>query len=155
MVKRFIDLAVPLKNGSFEPEPPKIEYFDHKQGAINFGKKYGIEPDEFIGGNYAAIERVNLVTHTGTHVDAPYHYWPTSGGKPSRTIDQMPLDWFYGNGVVLDFSDRPAGYGITTADVKADWPNRLYYKPKDIVLVRTDNLKGTAISRKTGRSTRG
>ncbi|ASJ09696.1 cyclase [Thermococcus siculi] len=35
--------------------------------------------------------------HTGTHVDAPAHFIP--GGK---TVDEMPLDRFIGDGMVLD-----------------------------------------------------
>ena len=49
----------------------------------------------------------------------------------------------FGDGVVLDFSDRPAGYGITEADVKEALGKIEYtLKPKDIVLkIRTSNLK--------------
>jgi len=35
--------------------------------------------------------------HTGTHVDAPAHFIP--GGK---TVDELPLDKFIGDGLVLD-----------------------------------------------------
>jgi kynurenine formamidase len=142
MRQTFIDLAVPIKNNSFEPVPPEIEYFDHSQGAVNFGKRYGLQPSDFPNSNYCAVERITLGTHSGTHVDAPWHYGPLCEGTKSRTIDQMPLDWFMGNGVVLDFSDRPAGYGITEADVKEALGKIKYtLKPKDIVLIRTDNLK--------------
>jgi kynurenine formamidase len=34
--------------------------------------------------------KLTLTTHSGTHLDAPWHYWPTSEGKPSKTIDQIP-----------------------------------------------------------------
>ncbi|NJE25135.1 hypothetical protein E3E22_00520 [Thermococcus sp. MV5] len=37
--------------------------------------------------------------HTGTHVDAPAHF--IKGGK---TIDEMPLDKFIGEGAVIDVS---------------------------------------------------
>jgi len=45
-------------------------------------------------------KEIQAITHTGTHVDAPYHYGPTSEGKPARRIDELPL-----NG-----SWRPRGY---------------------------------------------
>ena len=35
-----------------------------------------------------ASETVKLITHAGTHVDAPWHYFPTSGGERARTIDE-------------------------------------------------------------------
>jgi kynurenine formamidase len=41
-----------------------------------------------------AIEHIQLTTHNGTHMDAPYHYNSRDrNGNPMATIDQMPLDW--------------------------------------------------------------
>ncbi len=79
-------------------------------------------------------------THSGTHVDAPYHYHPTSAGRPARTIDQVPFRWLMGDGVVLDLRqcDRTV-QGIREHDVRAAL-DRIGYQlePYDIVLVRTD-----------------
>ena len=49
---------------------------------------------------------VTLITHAGTHVDAPYHYFPTAGGERARTIDELPLDWFLRPGVRLDVREE-------------------------------------------------
>jgi len=38
--------------------------------------------------------------HMGTHLDAPRHF-VTKG----KTIDQLPLNWLYGPGVIVDLSD--------------------------------------------------
>src|SRR5574341_209157 len=38
--------------------------------------------------------------HMGTHLDAPRHF--VTGGK---TIDQLPLEWLWGEGVIVDLSD--------------------------------------------------
>ena len=53
---------------------------------------------------WAVIERdgyymnvLKMGEHTGTHVDAPAHFIP--GGK---TVDEMPLENFIGEGLVLD-----------------------------------------------------
>ena len=35
-------------------------------------------------------------THNSTHLDAPWHYNSSIGGEPAQTIDQLPLDWFFG-----------------------------------------------------------
>src|SRR5690606_31697675 len=51
-----------------------------------------------------ATERLRLSTHAGTHVDAPWHYFPTTAGRRARTIDELPLDAFFGDGVVLDLT---------------------------------------------------
>jgi kynurenine formamidase len=38
--------------------------------------------------------------HMGTHMDAPRHF--VTAGK---TIDELPLEWLYGPGVIVDLSD--------------------------------------------------
>jgi kynurenine formamidase len=41
--------------------------------------------------------RLSVSIHTGTHMDAPFHFF--DGGK---TIDQIPLDRFYGPALCVD-----------------------------------------------------
>jgi kynurenine formamidase len=80
-----------------------------------------------------------IAPNAGTHIDAPYHFGPTSDGQRARTIDDLPLDWFYSDGVVLDFSatKRP-GESISLADV-TNKLDRIGYrlKEQDVVLIRT------------------
>lgn len=52
--------------------------------------------------------------HTGTHVDAPAHFF--EGAAP---IDRVPLDIYVGKGVVLDFTGRRPNYSITRKDVQS------------------------------------
>ncbi len=137
--KRIIDLSVPLY-----ATPPDsmlrvdVEYITHKQGAQVFGAFFGLEDSDFPEGNFAATENVSLTTHSGTHLDAPWHYWPTSEGKPSRTIDEIPLEWCLSDGVVLDFRNKKAGEEIHTEDfVRALEKIEYTLNPLDIVLVMT------------------
>ncbi|WNC13380.1 cyclase family protein [Brevibacillus brevis] len=137
--RRIIDLSVMLDPAAKEPSPPDIRYDRHESGAVQAAKLFGLAPSDFPESKAWANETVTLTTHTGTHVDAPWHYWPTSQGEPARTIDQLPLEWFYGDGVLLDFSDKPSGYEITVADLKAKLEEIQYtLKPYDIVLIRSD-----------------
>ena len=57
-----------------------------------------------------------------------------NGGEPAWTVDEVPLDWFIGDGVVVDFSDKPDGYVCTARDFQAYF-DRIGYrlKPGDIV----------------------
>src|SRR5262249_3597230 len=74
--------------------------------------------------------------HAGTHVDAPWHYGPTSEGRPARTIDEMPIEWFYSDGVRLDFRAKRSGEAIEIADLEAALAAIGYeLKPLDIVLL--------------------
>jgi kynurenine formamidase len=136
-----IDLSQTLTNelAAVEVLPHEIEYFDHRQTVGVAHQTWGIEPEDWRDGLAWAHERVTLSTHSGTHVDAPYHYHPTSSGRPARTIDQLPLEWLIGDGVVLDLRHCDRRTGITEHDVRAELARIEYeLQPLDIVLIRTD-----------------
>lgn len=139
MPVKIIDLSVPLRTDPNKVIQARIEYQTHEQGAQSFGPLFGIDPADLPEGKFEAVETVTAVTHAGTHLDAPYHYWPTSGGQPARTIDKVPLEWCYGDGVVLDMTHKKRGELITLEDVTAALKKIGYkIKPWDIVLIRTD-----------------
>ena len=98
--RRFIDLSVPIKHNSpDEPFPARIETLDHAAGAQVLGGPAQVPASEFPDGLGLAWENVTAITHTGTHLDAPWHFGPTAGGAPARTIDQVPLEWCFAPGV--------------------------------------------------------
>jgi kynurenine formamidase len=136
-----IDLSQNLSNAtsSFEPMPHAIEYSDHTDTAPIAEQRFGLGAEYWPDGLVWAHERLTLTTHSGTHIDAPYHYAPTSGGLPARTVDQLPLRWLMGDGVVLTVTRCDRRQGITLHDVRAEL-DRIGYelKPYDIVLLRTD-----------------
>jgi kynurenine formamidase len=135
----LIDLSDCIGNetSDFEPNPHRITYVNHAEG-LALAARYGLKPEYFAPGHAWAVESVTLSTHSGTHVDAPYHYGPTSGGAPAKTIDQLPLRWFYSDGVRLDMRHKAPDDGITAEDVKREL-ERIGYaiKPLDIVLIWT------------------
>ena len=143
MNTRFIDLSVAIEGGlPSDPEMmiPQVEYIDHAAGAKQMEDFFpGITVDDLPGKLGWALENVTITTHSGTHMDAPWHYHPTQDqGKPALTIDQVPLDWCFADGVVLDFSHKADGERITRQDVEQELERISYQlKPKDIVLVRT------------------
>jgi kynurenine formamidase len=143
MGRQIIDISVPLKNGIASDPPghePKISYFTHKQRAEQFCLSFpGLTPDDLPDGEGPAIERIDISTHNGTHLDAPYHFASTmDGGKPSITIDQVLLEWCFQPGVKLDFRHFPDGYVVTAADIKAELKRIDHVlKPLEIVVVNT------------------
>jgi len=83
----WYDISVPLKQGmpSFptDPVPPKIyRYHDVELGAK------------------VTMSMLEIISHTGTHIDAPLHFIP--GGS---TISDMPLDATTGPCRVLEIKD--------------------------------------------------
>lgn len=138
----LIDLSLTLTPRDRSSRPPRIDYVDHEQSARRSASAYGIPLDAFQDRRYAAIEHISLTTHDTTHLDAPYHYGPVCMGRPAKTIDQVPLEWCFSDGVVLDFSYKPPGENISEGDVRAAL-DRIGYtlKPLDIVLIRTDAYK--------------
>ncbi|MFC2002305.1 cyclase family protein, partial [Chloroflexota bacterium] len=137
---KFIDLSITFSSkGVFKGSKPQITYFSHEQRAASNVISRGLQPSDFKDGKFLAQESVTLGTHDGTHFDAPFHMSPTCEGKPSRTIDQIPLEWCYGDGVMLDFHHKKNGEGITTREV-IEALDKIGYqlKPGDIVLIRTD-----------------
>mgnify|MGYP006212497367 FL=1 len=93
---RIIDLSVPLEHESpSEPLPGTIHYVEHpSEGLAQMQQFFGVSPDDLVWSNGEgwAIEEIRMITHTGTHVDAPYHYGRTSGGEPAKRIDEVPLE---------------------------------------------------------------
>lgn len=135
---RFIDLSLPLENEAFEPRPPEITYVDHKSSLEMSAKSVGAAKEDFHDGLASAMEFVRLSTHSATHLDAPWHYGPVVEGKPAKTIDQIPLEWCYGDGVVLDMRHKSRGEMITVKDIQ-EALQKIQYKLKagDIVLLMT------------------
>jgi kynurenine formamidase len=136
---KIFDIGVPLEESNSDAAfKVEINRLDHVNGVESICKAFGCKRSDLPNELGWAGENVAMFSHAGTHVDAPWHYAPTSEGKKSRTIDQMPLEWFFNDGVILDMRDKPDGYGITTEDIKTTL-HRIHYtlKPFDIVMLQT------------------
>jgi cyclase len=142
---RLVDLSSAVDASSFEPDPIVHEVLTPREGARHMSEEmrlhFGIEfdPDELPDSEFLSLDRIKLTTHTGTHVDAPSHYGSrtTYGDGTPRNIDEMPLDWFYRPGVVLDLTEH--GTGVAgTADLEKEFA-RIGYTPAplDVVLLNT------------------
>lgn len=134
------DLSESLSNttATYQPNRHHIEYVGADQTAAMTGARFGMGPEYWPDGKGYCIENVELSTHSGTHIDAPSHYGPTSDGRPGRSIDQVPLRWCMGDGVRLDLRHKSGGDGISRSDVEAALETVEYtVKPYDIVLIWT------------------
>lgn len=141
--RRFVDLSVAIESGLPCDPPmmiPGVNYVDHVQGAQQMVEFFpGLKKEQLPNGLGWAMEFLTITTHSGTHLDSPYHYHPTMDkGKKALTIDEVPLEWCFGDGVVLDFCHKADGERITVEDLKKEL-GRIEYdiKPLDIVLIHT------------------
>jgi kynurenine formamidase len=138
MARTLYDLSDCLSNAtsSFEFNKHEITYLEPDVTAAD-SVTWGLGPDYWPDGVALSAEIVTLSTHSGTHVDAPLHYGPAERGE-TRTIDEVPLEWCYGAGVLLDFTEHDRVAGITRPDVEAELARIGHtLKPLDIVLVMT------------------
>jgi arylformamidase len=84
------------------------------------------EPHSTIRSNKVNVTKIMFGSHTGTHIDAQWHFLPDGS-----SIDAEPLDKFIGDAIIVDMSGKP-GEGITARDFE-----RVDIKSNDIILVYT------------------
>lgn len=159
---KIIDLSLPIDERAPEVHPFGIERLGHKEGVRhlnwvmmkkNLGGKISfllgkriINPKDLPDEEFLSLETVHCPVHIGTHIDFSFHYGTKSEGGPSKSINELPLEWCFSDGVVLDFRYKSPGEIISKDDIE-DAIKKIKYsiKPKDIVLLHTgaDKFFGT------------
>ncbi|KEI71687.1 cyclase family protein [Endozoicomonas elysicola] len=143
MARRMIDISMYLENDVISDPVgygPKITYMSHKDTFSQIAPFFpGLVKEDLPDGEAWAIEKVELITHNGTHLDAPYHFHSTmNDGERAIAIDEVPLEWCFQNGVKLDFRHFEDGYVVTAEDVRKELIRIGHeLQPLDIVVVNT------------------
>ena len=110
----YLDISVPIS-------PDMLVWSTHE--------RVSMDTDESVyAGERTRVTTLRLTTHTGTHVDAPYHFV-----ENGPTVDQLDLDALIGPATVYDFRGRTA----ITADLLAQ--AGVGAVPR--LLLRTDNSR--------------
>ncbi len=111
---KVYDLSQPLNQDvSFWPFYPPFEVKYIKRKA-----EHGVNAQYIMTSN-----------HMGTHLDAPRHF--VTNGK---TVDQIPLEWLYGPGVIVDLSDVLDELDIFTPQMIEE---RVEVREGDILFIHT------------------
>ncbi len=159
---KIIDLSLPIDDSLVETHDATIDRITHADGVEHFnwvvmnkqpqgqerfdkGERVATK-EEIPDGEMLSLEIVHSSVHMGTHVDAPFHYGSTCEGKPAKQIEDVPLEWCMGDGVVLDFTHLKFPDVINKDEiVKALDKINYKLKPMDIVLLYTggDQYLGT------------
>jgi kynurenine formamidase len=139
----IIDLSIYLENDVISDPAiyrPKITYINHESSVPDLVSFFpGITAEDLPDGEAWAIEKVELITHNGTHLDAPYHFASTMNrGERAITIDEVPLDWCFQPGVKLDFRHFQDGHVVTADEVEKELA-RIGHElaPLEIVVINT------------------
>jgi arylformamidase len=114
--RRIIDLSQPVFSNcpqypDSNPRPAQVRWF-YIHGVEQVNK-----------------EIVEISTHTGTHCDAPFHFF-----DDGLTIDRIPLEQYIGWASVLDVRGKAPGTAIEAADIE---PLVQSVMPGDVVLLNT------------------
>ncbi|MCA8277161.1 cyclase family protein [Burkholderia sp. AU30280] len=155
---RIIDLSVSIDETFWEPEAIGRKVLSHREGADVLGasylhfkakgwfeklvckllkpRKYFIDHKDFPDEMGLSLMTYTLTTHTGTHLDAPYHYGWRKGAERPKTVTEIPLEWCFSDGVLLDFShDSGVIDGNAVREKLIEVGHVL--KERDIVLINT------------------
>ena len=119
---QIVDLSKPIQFNRGDPffMQVKIKHKTHAAARLLvrlLGLPFRLFPKDFVGWADDTITKMGV--HSTTHIDAPWHYGPTSGGARAKTIDEIPLERCIGPGVVLDMTHKRDHEPITVADMEA------------------------------------
>src|SRR5260370_7733009 len=126
---KIYDLSQPLnERSSFWPYYPPFEVKYIKRKA-----EHGVNAQYIMTSN-----------HMGTHIDAPRHF--VTAGK---TIDELPLEWLCGPGVIVDLRDEMDELAVYTPQMIE---KRVQVKPGDLLLLHTGSARYAAFTATTDQA---
>ena len=109
----WYDISVPLKQGMVyfptDPVPPRIYRMT----------------DRNLGG-VVMMSMLEIISHTGTHVDSPLHFIPEGS-----TISDMPLDATIGPCRIIEIKDQVAVRAAELKDKKIKKGDRVLFKTRN------------------------
>jgi arylformamidase len=117
----YHDISVPIRAGMpvYEGDPPvEIALFS----SINKG-----DP--------ANVSRVSMGAHSGSHVDAPFHFL-----NDGKTVDEIPLDVLIGPASVVEFTGTGRISRSDLATTHLEGNERILFKTSNSGLWRKDEF---------------
>ncbi|MDR9429419.1 MAG: cyclase family protein [Natronomonas sp.] len=97
-VEKIIDLSNPIEsNIPTYPNFPNVR----------------VETTDYAARDGFTMEKVEMRSHTATHVDAPLHFIPEG-----KTLDEFPIETFMGEGIVLDLTPKEPAEPIMPEDIE-------------------------------------
>lgn len=125
MGRRMVDLGLELTQGlrTWDVKPPftMLPYMKASTFTLGFCTNLLVMED-----------------HTGTHVDAPFHFYEGERRVPvGKTIEELPVERFLGEAVVIDVSSKAPKDPVDEPLLRAATrEQRIEIRRGDIVLIR-------------------
>ena len=155
---KVIDLSLPIDDKAFEVHDLSIERVSHKDGVGKLNRvlmsktlkgkidyllgKRIVKKEDLPDEEFLSLEIVHSPVHIGTHLDYSFHYGSKSEGNPSKSAEEIPLEFCYQDGVKLDLTHKRPDEVITAGDLEESLTKIGYsLKPLDIVLLHTGSDK--------------
>jgi kynurenine formamidase len=114
---RLIDLSHPLEDGQATyPKDPEIH----------------VRPFRTVPSGGCNVSRIEIGSHQGTHLDAPFHF-----RDDGRAVDEIPLDRFFGPAELVDLAPSDALKPHTPLDVEIFRRHEDAFQPGARVILRT------------------
>lgn len=120
---RIVDLSLPI-NRHMRGIPNRHEYDDNPTRCVVFSslsenqletlRKRDLEIADDVQVAHHMMSRVEMVTHIGTHIDAPCHFLDNTW-----SIDQVPLEFTVRKGRVVPLSHKEPRTAVTAEDILA------------------------------------
>ncbi|RJP29508.1 MAG: cyclase family protein [Candidatus Omnitrophota bacterium] len=159
---KIVDLSLPIDEKAFEVHHVDIERITHAGGVEKFNRvimgktlsgkiKYAlgvrlVKKEDLPDKEFLSLEIVHAPVHVGTHLDYSFHYGSKSENRPSKTAEEIPLEWCYSEGVKLDLTYKKPNEVIARQDIEEALRKINYaLKPGNIVFLQTgaDKLYGS------------
>ena len=123
MGKRIIDCSLSIFTSyAWQEAPRRLTFAGREPGIV-------VEPMHTVKQNGVANFALQLTTQCFTHIESKAHYY-----EDGRTIDDVPLEWFINDGVVIDMMHKKPAEGISADDLEKSGAE---VREGDTVIIRT------------------
>ena len=123
MGKKLIDCTLTIDNAYGWVEFPRAFVYGRPNPPVK------VEAISTVKANRVANFFLQMTTQTFTHIESKFHFY-----EDGRTIEQVPLEWFINDGVVIDMMHKEPGEGVTAADLEKAQSD---IRSGDTVIIRT------------------
>lgn len=146
---KIIDLSKTIEYNANDPHFMQVKIRNKPHGQAKWlirllGLPFRLFPKNFSGWADDCIQKMGV--HATTHMDAPWHYSPTCNGYAAKPINEVPLEWCFGPGIVIDMTHKAECDPITIQDLETFLEREnLVLEEGMIVLIKTgrDRFMGT------------